>query len=88
MRNGEIFSDCQVFYSDIVVRNSSGIQFNNFNFGGSGTDITVEKGSQGGLIMFNNCVFEVSSHTITVEQGYTACKFVNCWKKDGTAVTG
>lgn len=30
---GYVFSDCQVFFSDIHVENSVGIQFNNFNFG-------------------------------------------------------
>ena len=90
MRNGEVFSDCQLFYSDIVVNNSSGIQFNNFNCGGtSGTvSVNITKGGQGGLILFNNCIFADGCYDINVDSGYTQCKFVNCWNRSGIAVTG
>lgn len=87
MRNGEIFSDCQLFYSNIVVNNSSGIQFNNFNCGGR-VKITATKGGLGGLIMFNNFVFDDSSYTIDIGAGYSQCKFHNCWTRSGTSVAG
>ena len=88
MRNGEIFSNCQLFYAGISVNNSSGIQFNNFNCGGSNVDITVTKGASGGLVTFNNFVFADNSYSISIESGYTLCKFDNCWTRGGTAVTG
>ena len=87
-RNGQIFSDCQLFFADLVIRNSSGIQLNNFNVGGGNVDITVEKGLLGGLVLFNNFVFQDNSYSITVDSGYTSCKFNNCWTRSGTAVTG
>ena len=87
-QNGEVFSDCQVFYADIEVNNSQGIQFNNLNTGRQ-VDVKVTKGENGGLVMFNNCVFwSTSDYSITVDSGYTACKFNNCWTRNGTAVTG
>lgn len=87
-RNGQIFSDCQLFYADLVVKNSSGIQINNLNAGGGSVDITVEKGTLGGLVLFNSCVFADNSYSITVDSGYTECKFSNCWTRSGTAVSG
>lgn len=82
---GEVFSDCQLFFADIEVNNCTGVQFNNFN-AGSNVDITVTKGQEGGLIMFNNWIFK-PGYRITIEEGYDECKFVNCWTRDGMAVT-
>lgn len=88
MSNGEIFSDCQLFYSDIEIKNSKGLQFNNFNVGGTGVNIKVEKGSDGGLVLFNNWVFKTDSYTFQIDSGYSECKLNNCWTWDGVAVTG
>ena len=82
---GEVFSDCQLFYAGIEVINCSGVQFNNFNTGNS-VHITVTEGSNGGLVIFNNWIFKASAYTITKD--YNNVKFVNCWTRDGTAVTG
>lgn len=86
-QNGEIFSDCQLFYSDIEVNNAKGIQFNNFNIGGTGNEITINKGTDGGSVIFNGCIFKDDSYTISVSSGYTACKFINCFTRDGNTVT-
>lgn len=86
-QNGEVFSDCQLFYSDIEVNNAKGIQFNNFNIGGSGNEITITKGTDGGLVIFNGCVFKDDSYSVSVSPGYDACKFINCYTRDGLTVT-
>lgn len=86
MSNGEIFSDCQLFYSDIEIKNSKGLQFNNFNVGGTGVNIKVEKGTLGGLILFYNWLFKTDSYSFQIDDGYTECKFNNCWTWDGIAV--
>jgi hypothetical protein len=81
--NGEIFTGCQLFYGEIVIEESDGIVFANCNFGGSsGTQISI---TNGGLIMYNGCCFK-SSPTV-IKLGNTATKFVNCYLRDGTAVT-
>lgn len=86
-QNGEVFSDCQLFYADIEVNNAKGIQFNNFNIGGSGNAITITKGTGGGSVIFNGCMFKDDSYTIHVSSGYTACKFINCFTRNGNTVT-
>jgi len=86
MSNGEIFSDCQLFYSDIEIKNSKGLQFNNFNVGGTGVNIKVERGTSGGLILFCNWLFKTDSYSFQIDDGYTECKFNNCWTWDGVAV--
>ena len=81
--NGEIFTGCQLFYGEIVIEESEGIVFANCNFGGSsGTQISI---TNGGLIMYNGCCFKISPTVI--KSGNTATKFVNCYLRDGTAVT-
>lgn len=50
---GYVFSDCQVFFSEIVVEDSQGIQFNHFNFGRD-QKIRVKGG---GSVVFTGCVF-------------------------------
>ena len=85
-KNGEIFDGCQIFYSDIVVNNSVGIQFNNFN-AGKNVDITVTKGNSGGPVLFNNWVFTNTPFSITVDDNYDACRFINCFDKSGNIVS-
>lgn len=85
MTNGQVFSDCQLFYADIEVQNSTGIQFNNFNVGGR-AKIKVRKGENGGLILFNNFVIQHGSYTLDIESGYNLVKFSNCWTRTGSAV--
>lgn len=87
MTNGEIFSDCQLFYSDVEIKNSKGLQFNNFNVGGTGVNIKVEKGASGGLVIFNGWLLKTDSYSFQIDSGYTECKFTNCFTWDGSTVT-
>jgi acetyltransferase len=66
---------------------SKGLQFNNFNVGGTGVNIKVEKGLAGGLILFNNWVLKSDSYTFQIDSGYSECKVINCYTWDGDAVT-
>lgn len=52
-RHGFVFSGCQLFFSKIVVENSYGIVFSDFNCG-KAEEITVKGG---GLVSFRNFVF-------------------------------
>ena len=50
---GYVFSGCQMFFSDIEVEDSTGIQFANFNFG-KAVNVRI-KGD--GVVRFNDCIF-------------------------------
>ena len=78
--NGYVFTGCQVFYSKIIVDNSTCITFDAFNFGRN--QVIEVKG--GKLVMFTNCAFH-GEPTITVEEK-EATKFINCYLKDGTPI--
>ena len=78
---GEVFSGCQLFYSQIYIKNCDGVNINGLN-AGQGETITIDGGS---LVMFNDCVFRTSP-TITVSNNSNV-KFINCYTYDGTAVT-
>lgn len=50
---GYVFSGCQMFFSDIEVEDSTGIQFANFNFG-KAVNVRI-KGD--GVVRFTDCIF-------------------------------
>ena len=77
---GYIFTGCQMWYSEILVENSTNIVFSNFNFGGS-QKINV---SGGKLVMFSDCVF-FGNPTVNVTEN---AKFINCFTSNGDAVEG
>ena len=83
---GEVFSNCQLFYSQIYIKNCNGINITGLNagwgVGQSGEVITIDGGS---LVMFNDCVFRAAP-SITVTNN-TNVKFINCFTYNGTAVT-
>ena len=79
-RYGYIFSGCQMWYSEILVEDSTNIVFSSFNFGGQ-QKINV---SGGNLVMFSNCVF-FGDPTVNVTDN---TKFINCFTSNGTAVEG
>ena len=80
---GFIFDGCQIFYSQTYIEDSDGVVFANCNYGGSsGTQITI---TNGGLVMYEGCCFK-NAPTVT-KTGNTATKMLNCYLKDGTAVT-
>ena len=79
-KNGYVFTGCQVFYSKIILENSTNITFNAFNFGRN-TEIEVRGGR---LAMFCDSAF-AAQPSITVEDNENV-KFINCFTKDGEAV--
>ena len=78
--NGYVFSGCQMFYSKIVLEDSTNILFTGFNFGRS-TDITIK---DGGLVMFSGNVF-ANAPIVRIENNETV-KFVNCFTRKGETV--
>lgn len=78
--NGYVFTGCQVFYSKIIVENSTWITFDAFNFGKN----QVIEVKDGKLVMFTSCAFH-GEPSITVEENENV-KFINCFLKDGTPV--
>lgn len=79
-QHGYVFTGCQVFFSKIFVEGSSGIQFNDFNFG-KNEEITV-KGGQ--LVMFSNCIF-TNHPTLNLEDD-PCVKSHHCFNREGEEV--
>ena len=79
-KNGYVFTGCQMFYSKIVIENSTNMLFSDFNFGRN-VEITVKGGK---LTMFSNSAF-ASMPTVNIEDNENV-KFVNCFTKDGEEV--
>ena len=77
---GYVFSDCQMFFSEIQAEDSAGLQFNHFNFG-RGQKISVKGG---GAVLFNGCVF-ADQPEFTVEENPNV-KALQCYTKNGEAV--
>lgn len=59
---GFVFSDCQLFYSDIEVENSKGIQFNHFNLGAVKVRICGES-----TVTIHGCIFTKPPEEFTVD---------------------
>ena len=78
--SGYVFSGCQLFFSKIVIENSTGIQINSTNFG-KNAEISVKGGA---LVMFNGAAF-TTRPKITVEDN-DLVKFVNCYTRAGTVI--
>ena len=87
---GEVFSNCQLFYSQISITGSTGIIFTGLNAGWGpnidgghyGETITI---SGGGLIMFNGCGFRIQPQKFITNN--STVKFVNCYTWTGDPVT-
>ena len=77
---GEVFVGCQLFYSQIVIENSNGVNFIGLNAGWA-EKISVTGGS---LVMFNDCVFR--THPDVTIDNNDIVKFTNCYTYDGTPV--
>lgn len=80
MHNGEIFTNCQIFFSKIELENSDGIVFSNINFGRE-EQISI---TDGGVVQFNNCIFRTVP-TVTVRNNPLVL-FNNCFTRDGNAI--
>ena len=79
-KNGYIFTGCQLFYSKIVLENSTSMVFSDFNFGRN-TEISVKGGK---LTKFSDCAF-ANMPTVTVEDN-DKVRFSNCFTRDGEEV--
>ena len=78
--SGYVFSACQIFFSKIVVENSSAIHFDNLNCGRK-VHVTV-KGSM--PVLFTNSLF---LEQVPLELGEGAkARFINCFTRGGTPV--
>ena len=77
---GYVFSACQMFFSDIEVEDSCGIQFCNFNFG-KDQKIRVKGG---GTIVFSGCIFS-KNPSIAVEDN-PHVRVLDCYTKTGDPV--
>ena len=74
--NGYIFSGCQMFYSKIVIENSTNIMFTGFNFGRD-MDISVKGGK---TVLFSDNVF-AKVPTVKIEDN-DKVRFINCFTRD------
>ena len=79
-QHGYVFTGCQMFYSKIVLENSSNIVFSSINFGRN-NDIIVKGGD---LTMFANCAF-ANPPILSIENNELV-KFVNCFTKHGEEI--
>ena len=82
IQNGEVFSACQLFYSDIVIEGATNIIFSNFVCGRN-VDISITNGQ---TILFDACVFNPPPN-ITVKDSNNV-RFLNCYDQQGNTVTG
>lgn len=80
--NGFIFDGCQIFFSQIYLKNCEGFAFNSCNFGDTNCNITITGGT---LILFTGNVFQDTPvKSIT---GNTTVKSANNYTRAGAAVT-
>lgn len=84
--NGELFSNCQLFYSSIVIDNCKGILLSNFDYGRSTSDdasgtISVTNNS---FVIFDKFMCRTVP-PVTVDDSSTA-KFINCYTWTGTEI--
>lgn len=78
--HGYVFSACQLFFSQIVVENSLGVQFVDFNCG-KGEKISV---SGGGLVRFSGCSF--SKPPVVTIKDNPFVRWENCYYRSGEEV--
>lgn len=80
--NGFIFSGCQLFFSQIVLEDSDGINISDTNFGLNNCDITI---TGGGLTIFANNIHQ-GRPPITIANNQNV-HFVNCYSRgDGSLI--
>lgn len=78
--SGYVFSGCQIFFSKVVIENSTAIQLDNTNFG-KNSEISVKGGA---LTIFSNAIF-TNTPKVTVEDN-DLVKFVNCYTREGREI--
>lgn len=79
---GYVFSGCQMFFSDIDIQDSAGIQFDHFNFGKSVKAQITGKST----VMFNGCYF--SNQPEFILEGDPIVTVRDCATKAGEPVEG
>ncbi len=84
-RHGYVFTGCQLFFSKVIIENSTKLVFDSFNTGRN-VDIVIKgkHATDGGLIMFNNFACNPAPK-IMIEDNDTV-KFNNCFTNDGKQV--
>lgn len=81
MRNGHIFSGCQIFFGKMLFDDCHGIRFVGCNIGRT-TDIDISDSS---AITYDSCQFRVAEDTPVTVTNSTGVHFNNCYLRDGTA---
>ena len=79
--SGYVFTGCQIFFSKIVIENSTAIQINSTNFG-KNAEISIKGG---GMTLINGAIF-TTRPKITVENN-PLVRFVDCYTRAGTVIT-
>lgn len=77
---GYVFTGCQMFFSDIEVEDSKGIQFCDCNFGRD-QKIRVKGG---GTVLLSNCIFSKNPSITVADNPHV--KLCQCYTKDGETV--
>lgn len=84
-RHGYVFTGCQLFFSKIIIENSTRLVFNSFNCGRNVEIIVNGKNAfDGGLVMFSNFAFNPEPKISITDND--SVKFINCYNKDGEPV--
>ena len=79
--SGYVFTGCQIFFSKIVIENSTAIQINSTNFG-KNAEVSIKGG---GMTLINGAIF-TTRPKITVENN-PLVRFVDCYMRAGTVIT-
>ena len=79
--NGFIFSGCQIFFSQIDIEGSDGVEFSNCNFGYVNCDITI---NGGGAVLFLGNMHQAKP-TITITNNPNV-HFTNCYIRTTGAI--
>lgn len=81
-KNGFIFSGCQVFFSQIDLKDTQGIVFDACNFGRS-EKISIENG---GTILFDGCLYGTPPEVSVRNNEHV--ELINCSTRDGNNIIG
>ena len=84
MKNGQMFTGCQVFYGKTLIKDSRGIQFIGSNMGKE-TGIEITNSTS---ILYSNCTMaSVDATPVTIDKNCRSVVFTNCFCYDGTEIT-
>ena len=80
--HGFVFDGCQIFYSQIHLVDSVGVVISNCNFGSNNCNINIEGG---GCHIFGGNMHQTAPNISVTDNAKV--KFINCYTRDGVAVT-